>query len=275
MQKFTDFSFTGGFPFDVNVLEFDRQGIYETILALYADAGTTPLIISGVSSISGTGWVLINGEVLPYVGPAIPILLGPGEDYYVVPSQSSSPAIFQDGSSHNVLNCTRIAGIQVASVSAPPSGGVLFNSLVPFAKIIGDKARSSGWTTWISIPSSSAVFSGEVKYRKNIMTNTLQLKGSIEVNSAAMSGTSSPPLLPMFWNIASGLPASCLPATTTMFTAYYRYHLSRMMDYNGDGLIETLTGELSASGNLTLGLKKNDGSVARYTVTFNTIIPLD
>lgn len=262
MQKFNDYTALGGFPMDVDVLGYDRQGLYETVLAFVKDGGSTPMILSG--NMGTSAWLVFNNEMLPYTAPStIPPLL-PGQDYYIIVNDVRDNAVFEDGTTHPVLNVARSCSLQVADTSSPPAGGVLVSSFVPWQKYLGINAR----TSWVNVWSATTgAFTGSISVRKNLMNNTLQIKGTITVMNTV-------PTPSIYYTLAT-LDAAYRPSTTVPFSLYYRYHNTTSKESTTIDYLRTLNGELESGGNITVGFIKPETGVASYDVTFNTIIPLD
>lgn len=268
-HKFSDYNQLGGFPATIEDWVHDRTGIYETISALYADGAATPMILSG--SLGSFAWLVINREVVPYTAPSTLPPLSLGSAYYIVIVETKSPATFQDLSVKNAIDCTRVATLVVAS--SAPSGGVLLDSFVEFKKVFGDASRGAWQTFWNG---TGTAFDGTVFYKKNILANTLQLRGSITVKASGIS-SSVGITDPRYWNIpaTSPLPIDCRPAFTAPFIAHYRYHLSSISEINASDFIDQLNAEVTTGGGIMIGLRKPASPATAYTVTFNTIIPLD
>lgn len=262
-HKHNDWSLLGGFGFTEDDLEYDRNGVYETIAAFYADGGTTPMLLSGSFGVGLSAWVIINKEILPYVGPGFPPPLTVGMAYYIVVSESSSPVAYQDGSTHNSINISRIAGLVAASISTPPAGGVLMADFIPFQKIFGEKARS----TWQNINGSTAQFDFNIDFKKNILINTLQIKGAITVKSTVSTSN--------YYYVIGTIPAEFRPSTVVPFIGSYRYHATSLKDSTSTDFIDQTNGEIRPDGTILIGLRKPDSSLTTYPLTFNAIVPLD
>lgn len=178
-------------------------------------------------------------------------------------SETKSPATFEDASVKNVLGCTKVANLVVAATVSPPSGGILQDDFVLWHKSFGENARGN----WQNTSGTSSLFDHNISYKKNELTNTLHLKGTVTVKDTVDLGN-------YYYAIAT-LPLVYRPNTHAAFTAYFRYHNSALRDSTTTDFITTLNGELRDNGNISIGMRRPDSSVTSYTVTFNTIIPLD
>lgn len=261
-HKYTDYDNLGGFPLALDDLIHDRNGVYEAISAMYGDGGSTPMILSGNWSTSA--WLVVNKEVIPFVSAGLLPPLLSGWAYYIVVNESKSPATFEDLTIKNVLACTKVASLVAADTAAPPSGGILQDSFIPFSKIFGEKARG----TWQTISASATQFDYSFSFKKNILTNTLHLKGTITLKAGFTSTFN------YYWVMGS-LPVDCRPASAVPISAYYRYHGSSLKDSTNSDFISTINGEVSSGGNISFGLRRPDSSTSTYNLYFNTIIPLD
>lgn len=264
-HKYTDLSKLGGLGLTQDDLEHDRNGVYESISAFYADGGTSPMILSGSFIGSGlSAWLIINKEIIPYVGPGLLPPLTIGTDYYITVTNSSSPTTYEDGPVYNSVGISKVAGLITGDTSAPPAGAVLMNSFIPFQKFFGDKTRG-GWQT---IAASASQFDYSFSFKKNILTNTLHFKGTITVKSGFTSTSN------YYWAMGS-LPVDCRPAANVPVIAQYRYHATSLKDSTSSDFIDVLNGEVASSGSVTFGLRRPDSSTSTYTASINTIIPLD
>lgn len=260
-HKYTDYDNLGGFPLALDDLLHDRNGVYETIAAFYANGGAAPMILSG--GWGANTWLIINKEVIPYNAPSTVPPLTVGQAYYIVVSETKSPATFEDTSVKNVLACTKVADLVVAATVSPPSGGILQDDFVLWHKSFGENAKGG----WVTVTGTGSLFDYNISYKKNELTNTLQLKGAVTVKDTVSLSNE-------YYSIVL-LPIPFRPNTTAPFTAYYRHHLSSLKDSTSSDFITTLNAELRNTGFISMGLRRPDSSVTSYMATFNTIIPLD
>jgi hypothetical protein len=87
-----DFQQTGGFPLETDTLDFMQESYTQLQHLATSIAGDTPSIISGCNVVGSTvsnGWVVINGELLPFEGGALGTKVG------IVETVDSKP--FEDG----------------------------------------------------------------------------------------------------------------------------------------------------------------------------------
>src|SRR5699024_2515171 len=96
-----DFSKLGGFPGNQNMLDFMQKSYREAITGLSKLAGDK-VIVSGcvvTGSQISEGWVVIDGELLPFKSGAI------GNN--VIVEEIADDVLFQDGSSQTVYYTKR------------------------------------------------------------------------------------------------------------------------------------------------------------------------
>lgn len=263
-HKYTDFTKLGGLGLTQDDLEHDRNGVYESIAAFYADGGTSPILLSGAFGAGLSAWLVINKEIIPYVGPGFPPPLMGTLAYYIVVTNSSSPTTYEDGAIYNSVGISKVAGLVVGDTLAPPVGGILMDSFIPFQKIFGDKGRGS----WQTISGTAPQFDYTIDFKKNFLTNTLHIKGTVVVK-AGFTSTSN-----YYWSLGT-LPVGYRPGNDVPFQALYRYHGTSLKDSTNSDYIAALNGDIRSTGGIGLGIRRPDSSTTTYPVTFNTIIPLD
>ncbi|WP_212006507.1 hypothetical protein [Chitinophaga sp. HK235] len=96
-NKRVDFGNLGGFPLTQDVLAY-MQSSYRDALTGLARVCGNKVIVSGMSengTIVADGWILHDGELLPFVG-------GPKQNTYII-IDDNKPVTFEDGVSRTVL----------------------------------------------------------------------------------------------------------------------------------------------------------------------------
>lgn len=107
---------TGGYPLDLQTIEFMQNG-YNDCLAGLASAFGDNVIVSGVADLGtnyGNGWVIVDGELLPFVGGL--------KNTRIVVEETIVQVEFEDTVSKDA-EVTRVA-------KCASSGGVLFTDFV-------------------------------------------------------------------------------------------------------------------------------------------------
>jgi len=98
----------------------------------------------------------------------------------------------------------------------------------------------------------------------------VHLKGALSAN-AAQNFSASPGAL---YYLMTSLPANCRPNTNVYFTGYY-YASNLFKDDLGIGWIKQVTCVCNVAGQIQVNFLRPDAAITGYSVSFNTIIPLD
>ena len=273
IRKEIDFSKTGGFPLTQDTLEYMQEGYREILVALATYgidanniAANTPVALTGMAvsgSIYKAGWFYYNGAIICFPTDidisGFPTL-GGGSVYGYSISETDTPLTFNDSSTPSVMK------IQQATIAAGTSLSATFIPLTTTMHYPQEYFNLRGKeATETHLAVSVTGISGDVYYRKNLMNNTLQIRGSLTVTTAI--GTT-----PTYYNLGT-LAAAYRPASQDVpFKAFFRYHSSTLEETTGLDYIRDMNMELTTGGLLNLGGIKPASSCA---LTFNTIIPLD
>jgi hypothetical protein len=259
-HKFNDYTKLGGAPITQDWLQHDFEGVYKTIMALFENSAANAIVISG--SLAGSAWLYMNGEILPYVAPDPMILIPPGSAPYIVPQETAITVPYEDGSLNASYKRTRIAVLEAHAT--PPPGGVLQSSFKLFVELFGKRGRADAW----SMESfTTSVYNGFVRYKKDLLSNCLLVRGQVTILSTCPTGNP--------YYVLTTLPATHRPAVFSPFTAHYMYSMSAIKDHASVQYIDQLNGDLTIDGKLRLGMRRPETPVTDYQVFFNTIIPLD
>lgn len=274
-MKAIDFTHPGGFPLTQDELDYLQQAYTECLGALASMGGGGPTIITGMisSTFLGTttvsdGWFFHGGEMIKFIAgtySAIP----PGDVPLVSITPTATNLIYNLGSSFGaVLNKTATV------VLGPPSTSFLLfplSVLQPFQLTFGLNGRETGWNSLaVSTPVPDGGVTGTVFYKKNFLTNTLQIRGLLSANNA-QNFAASPAAL--FYDMGS-LPANYTPVNVTYFTAHYPIG-SMIKDDLGISWLKHFTCGINTGGQLSINWIRPDIAIAGYSVYLNTIIPLD
>lgn len=267
-----DFSQPGGFKLTENTMEFMQASYIDAIIALcqpgVAVPANTPVIISGMQ-VSGShyydGFFFYNGELIKFTGVAdiglIPACAGGLVLGYVI-TETVTQLEFFDGNIRDARFAkTAALGCGANAVSAD------FIPLTTAFKTYAEYLEPTGKTAEVHVGGiSNNGVTGDVYYRKNKLTNTLHVRGTLTLTAASVSAT------PTYTNLAS-LSSAYRPASQdATFVAVQRYHSAVVMDSTSTFDIRHLNCELKTNGDLNIGAIKG---ATDYTVTFNVIIPLD
>ncbi|WP_312357278.1 hypothetical protein [Sphingobacterium multivorum] len=171
-----NFDNTGGFPLKAPTLDF-MQDAYSSLSSL-AGLGGQNYILSGCDIAGGNvsdGTIVINGEVLPFVGGA--------KLARVIIEETSSEATFKDGTSKPVYY-TRVAKMAAA-------GGVMdFDSLKRVSNLlaIADRIKDQEVVKWIASSTGSGMSITEQSCWMFKQGRFVVLKGSVEIVNTVSSG---------------------------------------------------------------------------------------
>jgi hypothetical protein len=279
-MKAIDFSKPGGFPLTQNQLNYLQQAYTEAIkaLAMVGQSGTSPYIINGVTITNPSsgaytatnGWVFYNNELIRFVPGSIAGASG-GFEPYVVITPSATTLVYHDGSTPSVIQ-DKDASLQVL-----PTGTVAdatkfpLSSLRPFGAGLGELNREMVWNTLVvNTPAAEGGVTGTLYYKKNHLTNTLHIRGTLSAanaqNFAGMPGS-------LFYLMGT-LPTGYRPNNNVYFSAQYLFASSIKDDVASDW-IKQLNSALNTSGQLYIGWLKPALPATTYSVVVNTILPLD
>ena len=267
-----DYSFPGGFPNTQEKMDFLQSALAEPLVAAFADVPVnTPVVISGLTTSGSSiaaGFVFYNGEIYKVAG---------GGAVYSFPSvacvslsESATSLTYIDGSAHPALRVR--AGSIVGGV---PGGGpgialIDYNALVPWQKYLGERGKEAWKSVLISATGLSGNPSGVLYYKKNILSNTLHVRGTFTIQDA--QAVASPPNFSQLFVLPVGYRPLSDAARWAMFV---RYHGNYFKNASGDARIIQINAELQTGGSVSVGFLRPEAGVASYQVSFNTILPLD
>ena len=274
-MKAIDFTHAGGFPLTQDELDYLQQAYTECINALALMGGSGPTLISGMeTTVSGgtttvaVGWFFYNGEMIKFISGSYSVV-PPGDVILVNITPSSGSLIYNDGSSYGaILNKTATL---LAGPTATTSTQFPLSALQPYQVVFGQNGRDTAWSSLaVSTPVLSGGVTGTVYYKKDVLANTLQIRGLLTANYA-QNFAASPAVL--FYNMGS-LPAGYIPANTAYFTAQY-FVAGLIKDDLGIGWIKQVNCGVNTLGQISINWIRPDVLIGGYGIEFNTIIPLD
>ena len=276
-MKKIDFTHPGGFPLTQEQLDYLQSAYTKCIHALGAAGvnGTQPVIVSGMAitypaanttSITD-GWLLYNGEMIPFTGSTV---TATGTDVALVTVVPSSTNLtYNDGSIYPaLLGSTAVLG---TGASVTDATHFPVSALKTIQQGFGELGREANWNSLaVATSSANGSVNGTIYYKKNFITNTLHIRASLDAfaaqNFAASPGAAF---------VAMGtLPAGYWPNNVAYFTSYY-FAGNLFKDDLGVSWIKALTSSINATGQIGINFLRPDISIPAYEVIFNTIIPLD
>ena len=283
-MKSIDFTKPGGFPLTQDQLGYMQTAYTECLNALVAIGGNGPFAISGCivtkTLVSGTtfnysvtaGWVYYNGSMIRVPATSLTGIDESVNAAYMLVTPTAAPLSFYNGSNPNVILDSSISLVAQAIGTADDSTHFLLSELIPFGVSFGNFNRESAWNTLIvnTAPADGGV-TGNIYYKKNFLTNTLQLRGFLTANNA-QNFAASPAAL---YAIMGTLPAAYWPISLEVpFIATYA--LSYLIkDDAGVAWIKQINGALNNTGQIGINWLKPDIAVTGYIIQFDVILPLD
>ena len=271
-----DFSHPGGFPLTQEGLDHLQQAYTECLNALGAMGGhaTVPAIISGMSRtyagstvIISSGWFYYGGTLIKFDGGSV---APTGADVPVIRINTDTTTLtYNDGSTYpamSIVTASLIAGpISITATQFP------YLVMQPYQYFFGLGGRETNWNSIVvNTTAANGGVSGTIYYKKNWLTNTLTLQATLTANNAQNFAAS-----PSAANYIMGvLPPGYLPTTVAYFTTHY-YAAGMFRDDLGVSWVKQLMSAVNTGGQIYINFIRPDAAVPAYSVTFNTIIPLD
>lgn len=274
-MKAIDFTHAGGFPLTQDRLNYLQQAYTECLNAFALMGGTGPIVISGmdVNVVSGTtnvadGWFFYNGELIKFNASAFSAI-PPGDVVLVNITPSATNLTYNDGSIYGAI-LNKSAALILGPTATTPTQ-FPFSLLEPLQLVFGLRGRESVWNSMIvSTPPINGGVTGTIYYKKNLISNTLQIRGLLTANNA-QNFAASPGAL--FYTMGA-LPAPYIPANNTYFTGHY-FVASMIKDDLGVSWIKQVTCGVNTGGQVSINWIRPDISISGYGIAFNAIIPLD
>jgi hypothetical protein len=270
-MKSLDLSHLGGMPFTQETLDY-MQASYKEIAQAFGrlgyDGSANPVIISGCKfTVPGfpdtnTGWMYYNGEVIFYAGGDV------DANPYVKLTTLTTTAVYDDGSTQVLNKETKL----VPCLGTDPDKICLFGDCKYIQHGLGAYAEGYSQEIILNAPSLGLGVSGQVHLRRNELSQTVHVWGSLSISSANL--LTDPPIYRQLFS-ATDIPATHRPVTTVPIPMYIRYHsLNYIQETNGTEHLTIINGELSSGGDFSVGFIKPAAGVTAYTITFNQLLPL-
>lgn len=279
-MKKIDFSQPGGFPLTQDQLNYLQQSYTECAHALARMGGdiSGPFIISGMSISNPSlgeytvtdGWLYYNGEIVHFLANTITGAAGSLAPFVVI-SPVASSLLFNDGSTPPVI------GDSTATIVAMPVGTSTDATHFPLLQLqrfgvgFGLANREASWQSLpVSTIAADGGVTGTVYYKKNFLTNTLHLRGTL-TSSNAQNFAASPGSA---FYIMGTLPAAYAPSNTFYFSSN-TFGAASFKDDIGVAWIKRVNSGVNTSGQIFLNWIRPEVSVSGYVINFNILAPLD
>lgn len=262
MKNF-DFSFTGGFPFDQDVLDYMQASykeLFDSIAKLGwqdAPAANTPIFITGCQfNSTGTtisdGWFWYNGEVIPLTGGSFTI--ANIANLKVTITTTTTSFTYNDTSTHP----SKI--IKSATITDTGSAYNIYNaSNFPFTGLI-PIGRGESNATHIAVSAVSGKITGDLYWSVDRITRTVKIRGSLSVANGFYSGS----------YVIGNMSAQ--PAFLTPFMGIWDNASSITKDSGGIDWLMSVNFFIKTNGDIVINVIE---PVSTILYTINTKVPLD
>lgn len=279
-MKKIDFSQPGGFPLTQDQLSYLQQSYTESALAVatMGHNGGAPFIVSGMTITNPSigeysvtsGWFYYNDDLIRFTSNTITGASGSFAPFIVI-SPVASPLVFNDGSTPPVITDST-ATIQSLPTSTPADAThIPLLQVQPFGRGFGIANKETSWQIIpVSTPAGSGGVTGNIFYRKNHLTNTLHIRGTL-TSANAQNFAASPGST--FYTMAT-LPSEYAPANTVYLIVSIFGSTSFKDDLNVSWIKQINCG-INTAGQIFLNWIRPELAVAGYGINFNTVVPLD
>ena len=278
-MKSIDFTKPGGFPLTQDQLDYLQIAYNEALVALAAVGGSGPIVISGMNItktlVTGTtynyaitdGWLLYNGALLRMLAGGISGVNESVYDVYVSLTTISSPLTYNDGSTPNVVNDVTCSLVAQPIGTADDATHFLLKEMQKYGR-----ENTEGHISVSTLISDGGVV-GDIYYRKNLLNNTLQLRGFLGSSNAQNFASAAT----VHGYVLGVLPEGYRPISSrAYFTGEIKFLFSsRFKDDLGVGWLERIVCSVDTFGNVTAWFAKPEVTTSNYTMEFFVIIPLD
>ena len=286
-MKFIDFSQPGGFPLtqdQLNYLQLTYQEVIPNLLGFRNPGANVAVRLQGMTIVAGatttvsSGWFWYNGSVIYFAGGSWTSIAG-GNAIYVLITTTTTPLTFNDGSTPAVIG-DQLGGL-VQLISSTADGATKFQ-----LGHLQDFCRETNWTveTFASYLTGLGA-SGTIKYKKDYLSNTLQIIGDLTVTGAISLGGSAGYIDDVgLGTTMFTLPVGYRPSSRASFTVDIgdgTYNCWQATTDPGGGLsafgpmiINNFVGTIETDG--TVRIKwLNGGDPSAHTFSFSMVILLD
>ena len=277
----------GGYPMAQDDFNWLQQAYTEAIEAMVQVAGSGPYALYGAvvtRALSGgtvynysisAGWIVYGG--VPYRVPAMgPVAIDESVDIaQLVITVTSLPLTFNNTVVNDVINDATI-GIAAAVIGTADSGtAFLWSELVTYAVAVGRVGKDANYSTLVvNTLAANGGVTGNIKYSKDYIANTVHIKSTLTVNDP-YNLVASPGFTAY---LLGGLPAGYYCGTYMYFVAVASVvdgTPNYLKDDGGTQYIKQINMFVDPAGNVYALLVKPAAGVAIYNFEFNCVLPLD
>jgi hypothetical protein len=274
----TDFTKPGGFLLDQDALDYLQSAYVEAITALsYKGSSAVPgvnvpmalygMVNDPAANTISSGWIVYNGEIMPFTGGASVPVTG-GNAIYIVITTTVTDLEFDDGTNQPVLISTAAALQELVDTTATDATHCQLSTLLygnPQAYTVVNTSGSTDGT---------AVWDNQLQYRYDSYKKQLHIKGLITFIAGYPTAGNS------LQSVTITTMGSNYGAGGTGFRAFVNTALTgKITNPAGDTVISGIDGMIGTHGEVILHLKPSPGlnnhGVFYYPVNINCIIPCD
>jgi hypothetical protein len=290
-MKKHDFTQTGGFPLDQDQLKHLQDGAIEWLFGLTRMGGASKVLLWGcaVSRVNtsgsvwdytiGAGGVFFENEYRRVPGMTlVGVDVGVDAVYLELVNDNTTLTYYDSGTHASQLdNYMRLAKYTIGTADSVTKFAL--DNLVRFGVGFGADYRESGWSTIVvATGAGNGTITGNIYYKKDLMANTLRVRGVLAVGTPA-DFTASPVLTQIAVAASGSLASGYRPVVNRFFSAATFDGsvgpINRFMNDAGDSYIDRVTMSINSNGSISGYFIKPDAGVAGYLVNFYDIIPID
>lgn len=284
-MKNIDFSFSGGFPLTQETLNYLQTAYTEALVALtgYRKADTDiPVRLSGIiiaGSLPTTisdGWLLYNGELIRI--PATSYTVIPlGYSPYFVRTVNTTNLTYNDASTHPAI--VEVTGVLTMLVNTTPNDSTHIK-----ISSIQDFCRETNYTD-VNFSSyvTGLAATGTISYKKDYLSNSLMLKGTLSIPSAiALAANAGKLDYVDKGTLMLTLPSGHRPSTRASFivdisggSAGYSGVIAADSTSTYTMFFENFTGIIDTNGKVYIKFLDGLSEPVTHYFDFNCVIPLD
>ncbi len=281
-------TFTGGHQRTVDDLVHIQAGALESLIAiakgLTTNGATIPNCIlfgceftvyppTTIADISA-GALILDGEICYFPG-IVGIDLDVAPDLLVFSPLDTYPATnpvgYADGSTHNV-HLDRI--VEILQISGSPAANQAIMAAPLFLDVLRTNLSTPGAWRQVGTTGNPAApgwswydTSSKMYFRKNLLGNTLEVRGEIKIINS--SGIGDPPINYSLWT----MPAGYLPAYHISFVGTITKHLAPFDTNSNSDVIKNANMSVDTSGNVSINPESVPANT-NFSIRFYAIFSL-
>lgn len=277
LHKEFDFTRPGGFPLTQDRLKFMQEATGEALRALIATAGDHdgPYILSGMKitepspgaiNISG-GWFIYRGKIVKFASAT----LSPGLDpIWVQITNLTADLIFYTTTTQPVqLSAVATAVVDITGTLVEDDTHFLLSDAIEWAVAIG----YHHYDDWVTIEDDlgATLTNVHLKYRRNRITNTVHIRGTLYVGDPHGSGGDEALSL----GTMQYLPESMGFLEMINIPNYVHSGGGPIKNFEENDYITSIPIFINSGGSISTSILRPDIDSGEYRVFINHIFSLD